>query len=185
VTVTRVGYGSGMSEWCRNCHTNIHTGTDSLTHTSPGALGTTIAAYYNSYIKSGTLTGTEGTAYWSMVPFEVGTGNYPALKNIVTNTPTRGPDYADGTPAVMCLTCHRAHASGWDAITRWNTKNGSTLYSGSVVYNGFYAQEGQTFQPFGQGRSEAEALQAYYQIPESRYNATEPSFCYKCHATLP
>jgi hypothetical protein len=179
VSVTRVAYGSGMSEWCRNCHTNIHKGSDSFTHPAPSALGSTIAAYYNSYLKSGNLTGALGSAYWSAVPFEVGTGNYAALQYIVSNTPGKGADYSDGTPAVMCLSCHRAHASGWDKNTRWNTK------TDQIVSGGYYAQEGAMFQPYGQGRSELEALQAYYQVPESRFNAIEPTFCYKCHSTLP
>jgi hypothetical protein len=178
-SVTRVAYGSGMSEWCKNCHPNIHAGSDSFTHPVPYALGSTISSYYNSYIKYGTTTGLESTAYWSTAPFEVGTSNYSTLLGIVSNTPGKGPDSGDGTPQVMCLSCHRAHASGWDSATRWNTK------SDYVVYSGHYAQEGQVYQPYGQGRSEAEGLQAYYQIPESRYNANEPTFCYKCHSTLP
>ncbi len=177
--VTRIGYGAGMTEWCRNCHANIHKGTDAITHPSPSALGTTITAYYNSYVKTGDLTGIEDTAYWSLVPFEIGTDNYTTLKMIVTNTPTRGPDPVDGNPAVMCLSCHRAHASGWDAGTRWNTK------TQDIVFNGNYSQEGQIYQPYGQGRTEAEALQAYYQTPAARFNALEQSFCFKCHSKLP
>ncbi|HTG81345.1 MAG TPA: cytochrome C [Geobacteraceae bacterium] len=181
VSVTRVAYGSGMSEWCRNCHADIHKGADSFTHASPASLGTTYTAYYNSYVKYNDVSGVEGTAYWSLAPFEVGTNNYGILKQIVSTSPTKGPDASDGTPQVMCLSCHRAHASGWDSATRWNNK------TDNCVYNGYYAQEGQLYQPYGQGRTEAEALQAYYLISEQRYNSTEPSatFCYKCHNPIP
>jgi hypothetical protein len=180
---TRVAYGSGMSEWCRNCHSNIHYGADLLTdpfkHPSPGALGADIINYYNSYIKTGDLTGTIPTAFSSLVPFEVGTSNYAALNGILTNTPTKGPDLGDGNPQVMCLTCHRAHAGGWDSIMRWNPK------SDYIVYNGKYSQEGQIYQPYGQGRTEAEALQAYYQTPATVFAANQQKLCYKCHATVP
>jgi hypothetical protein len=179
---TRVAYGSGMSEWCKNCHTNMHPDgatTDLLTHASPGALTTDIISYYNSYVKTGDLTGTITAAYSSLVPFEVGTSYYPTLKGIVTNTPTKGPDTADGSPQVMCLTCHRAHASAWDSITRWNTK------TTQIESLGKYSQEGLLYQPYGQGRSEAEALQGYYQTPESVFDPNQQSLCYKCHATIP
>jgi hypothetical protein len=178
-TLTRVAYGSGMSEWCKNCHPNMHDGTNSFEHPSPGVLDNTTISYYNSYVKTGDLTGNITTAYSSLVPFEVGTSYYPNLKSIVTNTPTKGPDTADGSPQVMCLTCHRAHASGWDSITRWNTK------VSQIEYLGKFSQEGQLYQPYGQGRSEAEALQSYYQTPESVFDPNQQSLCYKCHATIP
>jgi hypothetical protein len=176
-SVTRVGYGTGVTEWCKNCHTNIHdsTFTGNLTHSSGAALGPTIINNYNSYLKTGNVSGIEDTAYSSLVPFEVGTSNYPQLKGIVINTPTKGPDAADGTPAVMCLSCHRAHASGWDEAVRWNSK---TDY---LEYNGYYAQQGQVYQPYGQGRTETEALAAYYGTPQSTFAPMQKSLCNKCH----
>jgi len=179
VSPTRVAYGSGMSEWCRNCHRNMHDGTNSIEHPSPEALGTDIINYYNSYIKTGDLTGTIPTAYSSLVPFEVGTSNYALLNGILTNTPAKGPDLADGTPQVMCLSCHRPHASGWDSIMRWNSK------SSQIEFNGKYSQEGLIYQPYGQGRTEAEALQAYYQTPAVKFDANQQSLCTKCHSTIP
>jgi hypothetical protein len=179
VSYTRVAYGAGMSEWCKNCHTNIHNGLYSFNHPAPGALGAPITDYYNRYMKKGDLSGAQATSYLSLVPFEVGTYNYQTLISIVTNTPTQGPNPSQGTSAVTCLSCHRAHASGWDSMMRWNSK------SDYIEYNGRYSQEGQTYQPYGQGRSEAEALQAYDQIPASRFDPAQDSFCYKCHATIP
>jgi len=179
---TRVAYGSGMSEWCRNCHTYIHTDATPTILKHPAGSGSggmppDMRTYYDRYIKSGDLTGAEESAYLSLVPFEVGTSNAPLLKSIVTSTPTKGPSSLDGTPAVMCLSCHRAHASGWDKALRWN----NTVTA--IVHEGKYAQEGQPFQPFGQGRSEAEALHAYYDIPASSFATEQTPLCYKCHAT--
>jgi hypothetical protein len=176
-TVTRVAYGAGMSDWCRNCHTNMHDDVypTPLKHATSGPLGATLINNYNSYVKTGDVSGFEATSYWSLVPFEIGSSSYPLLKQIVTNTPAKGPNSADGIATVMCLTCHRAHASGWDSATRWNTK---TEY---IVYNGRYSEEGSVYQPYGQGRSEIEAQRAYYDTPVSNFAPLQKTLCNKCH----
>jgi hypothetical protein len=184
-SLTRVAYGQGMSEWCMNCHPYIHMEGSSFVHPSGSSapLGIEISSYYNQYINSGDMSGRMANSYSSLVPFEIGSTNYAALKWIVTSTPTKGPDNSDGMPQVTCLTCHRAHASGWDGAMRWNP---TTEY---IVYNGRYSQEGEIYQPYGQGRSESEASQAYYQIPVSSFsNETSSSqgpLCHKCHVTIP
>jgi predicted CXXCH cytochrome family protein len=176
---TRVAYGSGMSEWCKNCHPNIHDGVNSFKHLSPTALSASYADtvgqkqpymsdWYNSYLNTGDVT----TAFLSLVPFEAGTNNYAILKGIAAINPGNGPD---SNAAAMCLSCHRAHAGGWDGIMRWNPK------TDAIVTNGKYAFDLTS----GQGRTEAEALAAYYQIPESRFNPNQPKLCFKCHSTLP
>lgn len=180
-TQTRVAYGSGMSEWCRNCHADIHLsatpGPSNLVHASgAGAiLGQHYADNYNAYIKTGDLLGSSSSSYLSLVPFEEGTANYTVLKSHAKtdNSYLVGPDstYAQ----VMCLTCHRAHASGWDGIMRWNTQ------TGYIVFNGFYAQEGLLYQPYGQGRTEQEATRAYYNRPESTFALNQDTLCNKCH----
>lgn len=182
LSVTRVAYGAGMSDWCRNCHPNIHGDSDptEVRRHPSGNSGDAILDHnriddYNQYIKTGDVSGVEATSYFSLVPFEVGTNNYTVLKGIVTNTPTKGPNVADGGPSVMCLTCHRAHASGWDSATRWNTK------TENIVYNGSYSQQGEMFQPYGQGRTEIEASKAYYDTPASKFALTQKSLCNKCH----
>ena len=184
---TRVAYGSGMTEWCQNCHTNMHSVVSSETSTNPvthpvGAtakLGVTISGNYNAYINSGNLGGMATTAYLSLVPFEEGISDYATLKaHAKTNdTYLSGPD---SSSQVMCLTCHRAHASGWDNATRWNTK------TGYVVYNGSYSQEGLPYQPYGQGRRELEAQRAYYDMLATRFTSTsllnQDTLCHKCHS---
>jgi hypothetical protein len=79
----------------------------------------------------------------------------------------------------MCLTCHRAHAAGWDSALRWNNK------SRYIVYNGKYDQSGALYQPYGQGRSAAEAQKAYYDIPSTTFATRQDILCYKCHGQLP
>jgi predicted CXXCH cytochrome family protein len=183
-TQTRVAYGSGMSEWCQNCHTTMHTIVSSGTSTSPqthpvgslAKLGSTLSTNYNAYIKTGDLTGTVTTSFLSLVPFEEGTSDYPTLKAHARsdNSYMFGPDSVSSQ--AMCLTCHRAHASGWEGATRWNTK------SDYIVFNGFYSQDGQTYQPYGQGRTEMEAQKAYYDMQASRFALNQDTLCHKCHA---
>ena len=180
-TQTRVAYGSGMSEWCRNCHPDMHTvvwpGNTNLLHPAgdSAGLGAVKAGNYNAYIKTGDLTGLASTSYLSLVPFEEGTTDYAVLKAHARSDDTwlAGPDST--TAQVMCLTCHRAHASGWDGIMRWNAE---TNY---IVNNGSYAQEGQPEQPYGQGRSAAEALRAYYDMPATKFAPSQDTLCNKCH----
>jgi Zn-finger protein len=127
----RVAYGQGMSEWCQNCHTNIHfgagnysTGVAGQRHpSSNGAhLTASIATIYNTYVSSGQFSGT-ANQYNALVPFESGTTNLATLAaGAATTDNTANPTIftASGTSNVMCLSCHRAHASGFDSITRWN-----------------------------------------------------------------
>ena len=112
-------YGSGMSEWCANCHPaflNSSTGGVGGKHPAgKGAkLNSDIAKNYNSYMKTGDLNGTQASAYLALVPFEVGISDVAFLDH---SSPS-GPVF--GNANVMCLTCHRAHASAFKNIGRWD-----------------------------------------------------------------
>ena len=110
-------YGQGMSEWCASCHgTYIN---DSHKHPS----GNTEflngqAANYNSYVATGDFTGVQATAYTALVPFEHQETDRTVLLTAATST--AGPDSGNN---VMCLTCHRAHASAFNNITRWDMEH--------------------------------------------------------------
>lgn len=105
-----VGYQSGMSGWCANCHPNFHSGmTSNLVHPTGQNLGTDIANNYNAYVTTGTLTGDVSASYLGLVPFEDAANT--------TTTSTAGPT---ATSKVMCLTCHRAHASPYPDAGRWD-----------------------------------------------------------------
>jgi hypothetical protein len=99
-TDVRVAYGDGTSSWCSNCHANMHPVLGSSAqyeHPVDQALGPVISIY-NSYVKTGDLTGQESTAYLSLVPFQMGnTLNMTTLKNAVTST--AGP--ATGTELLV------------------------------------------------------------------------------------
>lgn len=177
---TRVAYGRGMSEWCANCHSAQLGGTGGRKAHPAGndiKFSSAVAANYNSYVASGNLTGNPSTSYSSMVPFEMGTADYALLKG--TATSTGGQTAGSGTSSnVMCLSCHRAHASGWDYATRWNMKSEFLLFNGN--YPG--VEDIGVPSRISQGRTRAETQGAYYERPATRFATYQRSLCNKCHA---
>jgi hypothetical protein len=176
---TRVAYGSGMSEWCQNCHGRFHSSTGGGSGQHPAGasdrLPPDVINNYNFYVATGNVNGSPNAAYTSMVPFEMGTKDYGALRNSAssTNTDRSGPQ---GSAAVMCLSCHRAHASGWDSMTRWNTQ------SDFLVYNGLYPGVDNSSPPeYAQGRRAEETQKGFYDRPPSSFAPFQRSLCNKCH----
>jgi len=112
-------YGTGMSEWCANCHPDYLNATYKHPAGNPQAL-LSKADTYNQYVATGDFTGGTGAnAYTPLVPFERQETNKTTLLAAVTSN--QGPDTADDN--VMCLTCHRAHASAFNNITRWDMEH--------------------------------------------------------------
>jgi len=193
-TMTRVAYGQGMSEYCANCHAAMlnaagttSTGAADGGHVHPAGnsaklgggfsdsslFNTTIATNYNSYKKTGDLSGTSATSYDSLVPFEEGTNDLATLKAHAKNDDTylAGPDGTNSN--VMCLSCHRAHASGFPSMVRYQIDNAmvnNTDATGTVI--GWNAQTG----------ADAMYLAAYYDKPATKYGAFQRPLCNKCHA---
>lgn len=138
-------YLSGMSGWCGNCHGDYHNNNTKLIHPSGQAIGGTIANTYNLYNGTVDLTGgNPTTAYLAAVPFE-------DPSNTIAST--AGPSAAS---QVMCLTCHRAHASSAANAGRWDFQ--VTLLEEDGVESGSYA------------------------IPDPYNNPNQRSLCNKCHA---
>ena len=168
---TRVAYGKGTSLWCANCHLEIHSTFGGYVHQSDTVMVGEILTNYNVYKKSGDLTGSRPTAYTSLVPFQLdGTANLATLATAVAST--AGPQAGD---RVICLSCHRAHASGWDSIGRWNFKATFLVYDGAWPGLSSPAEH-------AQGRSEAETRQAYYDRSPGMFATYQRSLCNKCHA---
>ena len=174
-TDTRVAYGSGMSEWCANCHgellENAYVSGEAL-HTHPAGntalLGATIAANYNTYVSSGITTGTVGVAgYSSLVPFEEGTG--VAKSVLATHAVNDGSQ--DGGPSassnVSCLSCHRAHAGAFKSMLRYDPASLMTTDTG-------------TYSTFAD--VDAATVQAYYGRPANSFGNFQRALCNKCHA---
>ncbi len=180
-TDTRVAYGKGMSEWCRNCHKDLYNEsmTANLRHPagSTARLTPEIARNYNSYVRSGDLTGTLTTSYSSMEPYEEGTSDRVAL---ASHAGTGNYQYGPDTNCdVMCLTCHRAHASGWDHIARWNTHVDFLTIEGR--YPGVEVVGSMNAAINAEGRTQAEIQATFYGRPASVYATFQRSLCNKCH----
>lgn len=194
-TDTRVAYGSGMSEWCGNCHADIHTGGaggEAFTHPaglqSPALSASTArlaaggeAAIYNNYVRTGVLTGDASTSYTSMVPFEEGTTDRSLLATHAVSDGSVRTGPVTGNETVMCLSCHRAHATAWDHATRWNMPD-----SGTIVFGGAWPgldAPGVASQPANaQGRTQAETRAGMYERDASQYSSFQKVLCNKCHA---
>ena len=172
-TDTRVAYGQGMSEWCANCHGGFY-GDGGNKHPSGqyGKLGATMAARYNAYVKTGDTSGSSATSYSSLTPFEEGHANYATLSNSAVNS-MAGPD---ALANVSCLTCHRAHASGWDSMGRWNFKTVFLTVAGE-----WPGSDGGVAAEYHQGRTKAETRLAYYDRPATKFGTIQRSLCNKCH----
>ena len=181
VTQTRVAYGSGMSEWCSNCHTQYlragYDGGAAHPHAAgnAAALGTSFSANYASYVKNA-----GDPPYLSLVPFETGDKNDLAGRAAMTALARSDDSRLDGpaqTSNVSCLTCHRAHASGWDSALRWNHQ------SAYIVYHGAYpGMDNGAPADYAQGRTSAEASRASYDKPASSFMSLDQGpLCHKCH----
>jgi hypothetical protein len=134
---------------------------------------------YNSYVASGNLGGNAVNSYTSVVPFELGTSDYNILKTTanIHGSDRKGPDKAKGNPNGVCLICHRAHASGWDSMRRWNMK------SKFVVYYSLYPRiDNGSPDEFAQGRTSAEAQKTFYGRPVNSFASYQRGLCNKCHA---
>jgi hypothetical protein len=108
-------YGSGMSEWCANCHDDfLNQSTKHVAGSGNGVLDG-IGTNYGCYIKTGDWDCSQsGTSYDELVPFERGVS---VARTSLSVTDTSAP----GAGAqVMCLTCHRAHASAHSNSGRWD-----------------------------------------------------------------
>jgi len=191
----RVAYGfSGDSSgrtswgrWCATCHAKMHNDNRTNVHPIDETLGSTIATIYGEYVNSGkTVGGSSSTSYLSLVPFFENTTDftvtgYTTLASHASNTNAylTGPGTGD---RVACLSCHRAHASGFPEMLRWSMEgefityadaNGNAIWPG--IDNGAPAQ-------FARGRTSAETKAAYYDRDVNVFGPYQRVLCNKCHA---
>jgi hypothetical protein len=152
-----VDYGSGVSEWCANCHgTFVNSGKHPIQQ-----LNSTISTNYNNYISTGTVGGSPATSYLALVSFERNT----------TNVADLNPNSTTGTTSsskVMCLTCHRAHASAFNASFRWDYTAALISASHPAATDG--------------GVTGNDVLNSYYgRNMVAQFGAEQRSLCNKCH----
>lgn len=177
-TQTRVAYGANgintWGNWCASCHQNMHS-SGNYVHPIDQSLSTAIANNYNAYVKSGDLTGSSSTSFTSLVPFIENTGDITTLASHAKNDNSylNGPASGD---KVACLSCHRAHASGWANMLRWN------MEGEFMVYNSLYPGTDNAASDKARGRLAAETQAAYYDRPVDRFASYQRVLCNKCHA---
>ena len=172
----RVAYGVGMAEWCGTCHPNMLNGLTSGHHPVSQAFSSGIIDNYVEYRGSGITNGSNSDAFLSLVPYEQATDDYAVLKALAAgNSPTyAGPEQTGGD--VSCISCHRAHASGFEYAVRWNPE------SEFLVENGQWPGTDNGASPqFARGRTEAEMQASYYDRDASVFADYQRSLCNKCH----
>lgn len=186
-TQTRTAYGVSTAgghekwgDWCATCHGDMHSSGPAIVHPTDENLGSTIAGLYDQYRGSGDLTGTNTDSFLSLVPFMEETGDYTTLKAHAQNDDTvlTGPASNDD---VSCLSCHRAHASGFKHGLRWNPE------IELIVVNGFWpgtdsADAEASAAKWAMGRTVAEMEAAYGGYAASNFGTYQRSLCNKCHA---
>jgi predicted CXXCH cytochrome family protein len=174
-TQVRVAYGVATTNghvkwgtWCSTCHPNNHSDGNYVHPVDTGMSSDKVISNYTKYVKSGDMNGTQATAFTSLVPFATNSGNYTDLATLATVSPTSaGPNSGD---QVTCLSCHRAHASGFPFMLRWSMENEF------MVVNGAY----QTQQ---RGRATLESRAGYYDRLETpTFASYQRVLCNKCHA---
>ena len=171
----RVAYGAGMSDWCATCHPDMHVGGPNTVHPIDDTLGTAIADNYDDYVGSGDASGVHATSFLSLVPFGEDTVDYTALKALAKSDDSdlNGPS---ANSMVTCMSCHRAHASGFEYALRWNPESELLTYAGlwPSTTNGSPPQ-------YARGRAEGEMQAAYYDRLPSTFATYQRSLCNKCH----
>jgi predicted CXXCH cytochrome family protein len=157
-----VAYGSGMSEWCGNCHPGSLDGEYAHVSGNNVNFSSSIVANYNGYVSMGDATGTKANSYLSLVPFELGTTN----ASLLNPSSTSGPDGASAN--IMCLTCHRTHASAFQNILRWDYQ--ATFIADSHPKSG------------DSGATGIDILNSYYgRDMIAEFGSLQRQFCNKCH----
>jgi len=170
-TQTRVAYGGdGINTWgfwCATCHPKMHS-SGNYVHPIDQSLGSAVADNYNAYVKSGDLSGTPDKAFLSLVPFVENTGDIATLQSHAKNDDTylNGPGTSD---KVSCLSCHRAHASDFPEMLRWNMENEFMTKAG-------------VYQTTERGRTTDEAKAGYYDREPTKFATYQRVLCNKCHA---
>ncbi len=155
-------YKSGMSAWCANCHTTMHVNDGSwFTHPAGVALTGSVADNYNRYVSTADLDGgNAATSYSGLVPFEAVAID---LETVDPAHMTTGPTSAD---QVMCLSCHRAHASPFADAGRWD-------FRATFLATDSHPRAGDG------GASAQDIANRYYGY---RFVSGQRSLCNKCHA---
>jgi hypothetical protein len=191
---TGIAYGSGMSEWCANCHTDMlmgayTSGMAGLRHPAGnGAKLTTgpagVVENYNAWVRSGIMTNvTPAAAFSTLAPFEIGSAVYADLKSAARTSTTyanQNMPAASTANNVACVSCHRAHASGFESSLRFFYLNEFMTVADSgnaAIYDSSTSEN-----KINYGYNQTQQQNAYYGRPATVFGPYARSYCNKCHA---
>lgn len=175
---TAMAYGAGVSDWCATCHPDMLSATSSKhTHPTNQGFSATVKDTYNSYIGSG-LTGNPN--FDTLSPYA--NDNVTSLATLQADANNAARD-ASTSSRVMCLSCHRAHASGFDFMTRSNM-TGNEFIAVDAQFPGTDATGISSQTKYAQGRTVRETKAAYNRSTAATwpYASYQRSLCNKCHA---
>jgi predicted CXXCH cytochrome family protein len=191
----RVAYGysadasgrTSWGRWCAACHAKMHTDNRTNVHPIDETLGSDVAGIYNKYVNSGNqIGGTDTKAYLSLVPFFENTTDFTVTGySTLASHASNKDDYLNGPATgdrVSCLSCHRAHASGFPEMLRWSMEGEFITYAdanGNAIWPGI--DNGAPVQ-FARGRTSVETKAAYYDRDVNIFGPYQRVLCNKCHA---
>jgi hypothetical protein len=119
------------------------------------------------------------TAYSTLQPYEVGTNDFSVLKPLANLA--AADRSADTTNNVACVTCHRAHAGGFESMLRFFYLN-EFMTIGNAAGVGSYETATLT-SARGGGLTPAQITQAYYgRDADTFFGPWARMQCNKCHA---
>ncbi len=187
VTQVRTAYGHAVTgghvswgTWCATCHPEMHS-TQRYVHPVDRTFPRGVARQYGMYVKSGDMKGALATSFLSLVPFVEGTADYALLgaHAVSDGSQAGGPTSLD---LVSCVSCHRAHASGFASMLRFDVGYEFMVKRGAYVGYDNPAVGTTGRGPLqSRGRSIADWQAAYYDRPATRWATYQRVLCNKCH----
>jgi len=147
-------YQGGFSSFCSACHGDFHGGNGEVEGTDNGK--THVAGAWIKHPTNITMDQTVTTRKYGINTYKVVVTNaqgnnpnpvgydwkYPLVKAdadfSVKSTVASATDPATlaTTDRIMCLTCHKAHASKFENMTRWDTNAHSFIANGATDFEG-------------------------------------------------
>lgn len=145
-------YRGGFSSFCSTCHGAFHGGngeTRATNNTNTRVAGTWVKHPTNVAMnEAGSKYGI--TTYTAVItnaqnnnPNPVGYDwKYPLVQpdadfTVLSSAASAGnAATAIGSDRIMCLTCHKAHASSYENMTRWDANNHSFIANGATDFTG-------------------------------------------------
>jgi hypothetical protein len=187
--VTGIAYGKNVSEWCANCHTGMlqntfTSGMAGLRHPAGNGakLTSAIVGNYNTYLSSGIMTNAAANkAFSTLAPFATDTQDRSVMKPQAVNGTGNTTPHASATTSdnVVCLSCHRAHATAFESMIRWNYAGNEFMTAADTTT---YAALYDSTNGRGTGYSIQQQQNAYYGRPATFFGPNARSYCNKCHA---